>query len=172
MSHVDRLRAEKFKLERRLKEIDALVLEYEALERKMQRILYSEAQNVDDVAADSSIVAPQERNVQSRTHTRARSEDVVRFEKFALRLLAEAVGPVDRNFVLARARDEGIPVGGDNEANTVSARLSRMEGVTSKRGVGYWLQGREAEFFPSEPVASSYDHSPSAKGKSDLSDIL
>lgn len=158
MSYVDRLKAERDNLERRLAEIKELISEYEGLERKMQRLLAGAALHVDyeDGEGGAHGAAGKHQDVTTtRPHTRARSEDVSRFENFARQLLLTADGPLDRNVILERALEEGIRVGGENQANTVSARLFRMDGVVSKRGVGYWLQSREEEFFPPEGSGST-----------------
>ena len=39
----------------------------------------------------------------------------------------------------------GINPGGQDPKNTLCSRISRMAGVTSARGCGYWLAEREAE---------------------------
>lgn len=64
------------------------------------------------------------------------------FEEHVRRLLGEASSPLKRADVYDALKKADVKVGGKDPLNTVAARLSRMQGVTNLKGLGYWAEDR------------------------------
>ncbi|WP_108262273.1 hypothetical protein [Mangrovicoccus ximenensis] len=68
------------------------------------------------------------------------------FEEISLDLLAEIEHPLQRGELLNELESLGVVIHGKDRAtiaNTMAARLSRMDKVVNLKGYGYWLASRE-----------------------------
>ena len=140
MDRLEQLRNMRRGLEAQLQEVIRLIEEYEQLEAKVRGLLEAKPQNL------ASTIEKPTWQIFSGMQTRAKKPEVEEFEAVVRQILSEANAPMDRTEVLQAVRARGVTVGGAEPANTVSARLSRMDDVRSQRGVGYWLAIRADEF--------------------------
>lgn len=147
MDRIEQLRNMRRGLEAQLREVIRLLEEYEQLEAKVRGLLEAKPQNL------ASTIEKPTWQIFSGMQTRAKKPEVEEFEAVVRQILSEANAPMDRTEVLQAVRARGVTVGGAEPANTVSARLSRMEDVRSQRGVGYWLVSRAHDFAKSKTDA-------------------
>jgi hypothetical protein len=140
MDRLEQLKNMKRRLEDRLKDVIRLIEEYERLNAKARSLIEASAPNLESGSYELST------RIFADASTRAKKPEVVEFEAVVRDILSEATAPMDRTEVLEAVRARGVTVSGVEPANTVSARLSRMEDVRSQRGVGYWLVSRADDF--------------------------
>ena len=144
MDRLEQLKNMKRRLEAQLKDVIRVIEEYEQLDAKVRNLLQENTQNVEGGSYKQFI------RISFDASTRAKKPEVAEFEAVVRDILSEAKAPMDRTEVLDAVRARGVTVSGVEPANTVSARLSRMEDVRSQRGVGYWLVSRGDEFANAE----------------------
>lgn len=145
MDRIEQLRREKQKLMSRLQEVESILRAYEELQAKMQRLLEYDSQ---DVVLGPDGPRTTTRPLRDESGSRSREPDVLEFERIVREVLAEADTPLDRGEVFRRVTEKGHVVQGNPPENVVSTRLSRMQDVSGKRGLGFWLTAREMELFP------------------------
>jgi hypothetical protein len=145
MDTLKQLKSRRDSLSAQIEVIENLIAQYEAVEQRAQALL---SQDVDAVSERRISMLSARRQVgqtQLDSRTRSPNADIVAFEEVVRDILSEAETPVDRVTLLEKVTYRGITVGGQDPKNTLSSRLSRMAGVKSARGHGYWLADREGE---------------------------
>lgn len=110
-----------------LAKIDAAIEDYERWARSASALVGSGMrQPADDAHVDAG----------------AEQTPVAVFEKEARALFDRASAPLKRTEVHEALAQAGVVIGGKNPLNTVASRLSRMEGITNIKGLGYWAEDR------------------------------
>ncbi|MDP3861220.1 MAG: hypothetical protein Q8Q63_06505 [Phaeovulum sp.] len=141
MSNLERLKSERERLLKRLNELNAFLSEYDSLEARAEALLSADAQDAVPVGGASTAPAKRAQGGSPRSV----SPEIERFEVATREILSAATTPLDRTNLLELLAERGVMVGGLDPKNTISARLSRMSGVSSARGIGYWLSQRAGE---------------------------
>ena len=135
-----KLEAEKSRLQKRLHAIDSALAEYNRLEERMAAMLSGDPQDFVPVEK-----MPSRKAAPSEQTRRGPSPEVAEFEAAVRDILMSATQPIDRVELLGMLESRGVQVGGQDPKNTLSSRMARMDGVSSKRGYGYWLAERVAQ---------------------------
>lgn len=135
-----RLEAEKARLQQRLRAIESALAEHNRLEERMAAMLSSDPQDFVPVEK-----MPSRKAASGEQTRRGPSPEVAEFEAAVRDILMSATQPIDRVELLGMLESRGVQVGGQDPKNTLSSRMARMDGVSSKRGYGYWLAERVAQ---------------------------
>jgi len=149
MDILQRLENERKTLLARLAEIEAVLNDHQAWQRKVARVLGVAVQDIDDFgihsASKTGVGSPD-----LGAPIRKKRDTVRHFENVVRDILTKAKTPLDRTRLLEEVVAAGVEVGGKDPLNTLGARLTRMSDVGNLRGQGYYLRSREAEFaYPS-----------------------
>lgn len=156
MNTINQLKIKRERLIAELREVDTLVAEFEALGIRLRRVL-GEA---EPIPSDLDISDPQILQKRADSPRRPQKNEVAQFEREVRAILGEATKPLDRAELLSLVTARGVVVGGKDPKNTLSSRLSRMSGVSSDRGYGYWLTDRGRELLGLPASVLSYGAAP------------
>lgn len=152
MNAIERLRQERERLLRRMAEIDSVLVELAAVERRAAVLLG------DDALLDGGAQTSSTKSVLgSESSGRRASEEVATFERVAREILSAAEAPLDRTMLYKAVTASGVTIGGKDPKNTLAARVTRMGDVTNIRGKGYWLRSRMGDFTGNTPGEQSSD---------------
>lgn len=136
------LRAERESLLSRVRMIDAALEKYDAWEREVKELLPREtAVMVARASGHASVAGPDA--PEGPPAPSDGTTPMAEFEEAIRRVLETADRPLMRGPMLNELHHRGVIVGGADERNTLSARLSRLDWVVNLRGHGYWLRGRD-----------------------------
>ncbi len=150
MNAIEQLQRERENLQSRIGEIDVLVSEYQKWEDRVAAVVGRKA---SDILTDNVNQTNAKENAVSDVDGGPKPSPKEDFEAAVQLILGTSQTPLDRTVLLNELRENGIRVGGADERNTLSARLSRLPYVVNVRGKGYTLKARENEF-----VTSSQSH--------------
>lgn len=135
MDVIAKLREEQQALRARISEIEVLIEEYANWERRVSNVVLHTKVTNEANDDDQRSITPD-----------LPVTPMNKFEEAVLEALSKADHPRHRTELLADLKAMGIVVGGSDERNTLSARLTRMgDGITNIRGYGYWITGRPYE---------------------------
>lgn len=148
MEKISALRARRAELLAQLERLDAAIGKYEEWEREVSNMLTDE-----DVPTHTRHEDPQ----MDKSPT-----PMAEFEDAAMSVLNNINRPLMRMPFLEALKQYGVVIGGSDERNTLSARLSRMDGIVNLKGHGYWLADRD---YPPAQYAAKLDE---RTGKSNL----
>lgn len=176
MDAIERLKQERQHLAERLAEIDHILSKYEEINRLAERLfsqLATEQQNTDSLSFRREALLGFERKAHGVVEKRqpesgpqnAPKTPMEEFEKVVLQILDEADRPLDRVALYDELQNRKVVIGSVDKGadlNTLSARMSRMKGVTNLKGFGYWLESRtyaDADYQPIEGISAKAEQS-------------
>ena len=167
MDRRTRLTIERDQLVKRLAEIDRVLEEYIRIDKLVDELVGSLTPDILDPTLEKAakaqpvVSATSGDSLSHRGDRRSVSNAVREFENAARSVFLSAIRPLDRVEVLEGVTALGVEVGGEDAKATTSARLSRMPGVKSLRGYGYWLEEREhaLQGLPPRPASEAKEAS-------------
>lgn len=146
MNVIEQLQHERESLQSRISDIDILVAEYKKWEDRVAVVVGRKAA---DILTENFKPTNAAENTVSDIDGGPEPSPKEDFEAAVQLILETSQTPLDRTVLLNELRENGIRVGGVDERNTLSARMSRLPYVVNVKSQGYTLKSREHEFIAS-----------------------
>lgn len=160
MTTIDRLQTEKVALLARIEEIDSLINDFRAWERRAEAVIpsgvgYDATKYVNRLEEGSGDAKKLVEVIASHKQRHNQGTPMSEFVNAVADILDESAFPLNRSALLEKLQQVGIDVGGSDPKNTLSARMSRMDVFVNLAGFGYWAKHRD--FPPAGYVVPKFE---------------